>query len=203
MQQLHLSYPSGAVCLSVLEELTRQILQKEAMVRVSERGTNEKGFLTLWIIWATMAGSLLVYVLLCHQFGEGIRPNGSHDLPMGLIRNILFVVTLVTLFLTRFIRKRMLEGRFGGSGAGLFKTGAASSQPSPFAHYMTVIIVSLALCESIGVYGLALFLLGDSFRTLHVFIGISALAMYFYRPKREEFETLALAMQTQEMPPPL
>ena len=152
MQQLHLSYPSGAVCLSVLEELTRQILKKEAMVRVSERGTNEKGFLTLWIIWATMAGSLLVYVLLCHQFGEGIRPNGSHDLPMGFIRNILFVVTLVTLFLTRFIRKRMLEGRFGGSGAGLFKTGAASSQPSPFAHYVTVIIVSLALCESIGVF---------------------------------------------------
>ena len=172
-------------------------------MEVAERGTNEKGFLTLWIVWATMAGTLLVYVLLCHQFGEEIRPNGSHDLPMGLIRNILFVVTLVTLFLTRFIRKRMLEGRFGGSGAGLFKTGAASSQPSPFAHYMTVIIVSLALCESIGIYGLVLFLLGDSFRTLHVFIGISALAMYVYRPKREEFETLALAMQTQEMPPPL
>jgi hypothetical protein len=172
-------------------------------VEVAERGTNEKGLRTLWIIWAAMVGSLLVYVFLCHQFGEEIRGRGSHDLPVGLIRNILSVVTLVTLFLTRFIRKCMLEGRFGGSGAGFFKIGAASIQPSPFAHYMTVIIVSLALCESIGIYGLVLFFLGDSFRTLHVFIGISALAMYFYRPKREEFETLALAMQTQEMPPPL
>jgi hypothetical protein len=171
-------------------------------VEVAERGTNEKGFLTLWIIWVAMAGSLLVYVFLCHQFGEGIKPTGSHYLPLGLIRNILTVVSLVTLFLSHFIRKRMLEGRFGGSGFGQFKTGAASSQPSPFAHYMAVIIVSLALCESIGIYGLVLFLLGDSFRTLHVFIGISALAMYFYRPKRQEFETMALAMQTQETPPP-
>jgi hypothetical protein len=171
-------------------------------VEVAERGTNEKGFLTLWIIWAAMAGSLLAYVFMCHQFGEDIRRTGSHDFPLGLIRNILSVVALVTLFLTHFIRKRMLEGRFGGPGVGLFKTGATSNQPSPFAHYITVIIVSLALCESIGIYGLALFLLGDSLRTLHVFIGISALAMYFYRPKRQEFETMALAMQTQETPPP-
>ncbi|UCH08184.1 MAG: hypothetical protein JSV55_04120 [Deltaproteobacteria bacterium] len=170
-------------------------------MEVAERVTNEKGLRTLWIIWAAMAGSLLVYVFLCHQFGEEIRPTGSHDLPLGLIRNILCIVTIVTLFLAHFIRKRMLEGRLGGSGAGLFEPGATSSQPSPFAHYITVIIVSLALCESIGIYGLALFLLGDSFRTLHVFIGISALAMYFYRPKRQEFETLALAMQTKEMPP--
>jgi hypothetical protein len=53
-----------------------------------------------------------------------------------------------------------------------------------------------------GVFGFVPFMLGDSLRTAHVFIGISALAMYFYRPKREEFETLALAMQTRETPPP-
>ena len=171
-------------------------------MEVAERGTNEKGLWTLWIIWAAMVGSLLVYVFLCHQFGEEIRGNGSHDLPVGLIRNILSVVTIVILFLTHFIRKRMLEGRLGSSGAGLFKPGAASNQPSLLIHYTTAVIVSLVLCDSIGLFGLVLFFLGDSFRTLHVFIGISALAMCFYRPKREEFETLALTMQTQETPPP-
>jgi hypothetical protein len=135
-----------------------------------------------------MLGSLLVYVFLCHQFGEEIGRTGSHDLPVGLIRNILSIVTIVTLFLTRFIRKRMLEGRLGGSEAGLFKPATASSQPSVLIHYTTAVIVSLVLC--------------DSFRTFHVFIGISALAMYFYRPEREEFETLALAMQTHETAPP-
>jgi heme/copper-type cytochrome/quinol oxidase subunit 3 len=172
-------------------------------VEVAERGTNEKGLRTLWIIWAAMAGSLLVYVFLCHQFGEEIRGRGSHDLPVGLIRNILSVVTIVTLFLTHFIRKRMLEGPLGSPGAGPFKPATASSQPSVLIYYTTAVIVSLVLCDSIGIYGLVLFFLGDSFRTLHVFIGISALAMYFYRPQREEFETLALAMQTQKTPPPL
>ena len=172
------------------------------MVEVAERGTNERGLQTLWIIWAAMLGSLLVYVFLCHQFGEGIRRTESHDLPLGLIRNILSVVALVTLFLTHFIRKRMLAGRFGSSGAGLFKPGAVSNQPSLLVHYTTAVIVSLALCDSVGLFGLVLFMLGDSFRTLHIFIGISALAMYFYRPKREELETLAIAMQTKDTPPP-
>ena len=35
----------------------------------------------------------------------------------------------------------------------------------------------------------------DTFQTLHIFIGIAALGMVFYRPKREELETLVLAMQ--------
>jgi len=53
-------------------------------------------------------------------------------------------------------------------------------------------VISLALSESIGLYGFVLFLLGDGFRTLYIFVGISALALFFYRPKREEIETLAL-----------
>ena len=39
--------------------------------------------------------------------------------------------------------------------------------------------------------GFVLFLLGAGFQTLYTFIGISALAMVFYRPKREEMEQLA------------
>ena len=173
------------------------------MVEVAERGTNERGLRTLWIIWAAMVGSLLMYVFICHQFGEDIRRTASHDLPLDLIRNILSVVALVTLFLAHFIRKRMLAGQLGSSGAGLFRSGPASNQPSLLVHYTAAVIVSLALSESIGIFGLVLFVLGDSFRTLHIFIGISALAMYFYRPKREELATMAIAMQTEETPSPL
>ena len=172
------------------------------MADVAERSTNEKGLQTLWIIWAAMVGSLLVYLFLCHQFSEDIRQAGSYDIPLGLIRNILYVAALVTLFLANFIRKRMLARPFATSGAGLFEPGAVSNKPSLLAHYTTVVIVSLALCDSIGLFGLVLFMLGDSFRTLHIFIGISALAMYFYRPKREEIETVAIAMQTKDTPPP-
>lgn len=82
------------------------------------------------------------------------------------------------------------------------KSSLRSDQPSFLAKYTTAVIVSLVLSESIGIYGFVLFLLGDDFRTLYIFIGISALAMFFYRPKREELETLAIAMQSGEWQAP-
>jgi hypothetical protein len=67
-----------------------------------------------------------------------------------------------------------------------------SAQSSSIGKYAVAMVVSLALSESIGVYGLVLFFLGESFRTLYIFIGISALAIFLYRPKREELESLAM-----------
>ena len=55
-------------------------------------------------------------------------------------------------------------------------------------------IVSLALSEFIGIMGLVLFFLGDNFQVLYTFMAISAIAMLFYRPKRQELETLNIAM---------
>ena len=74
---------------------------------------------------------------------------------------------------------------------------ASTSQPSPqdleriYAKYTTAIIISLALCESVGIYGLILFFLGGSFQTMYTFMIISAAGMFYYRPKREEIEALS------------
>jgi hypothetical protein len=70
---------------------------------------------------------------------------------------------------------------------------------APFVgKYTTFVIVSLALSESIGIYGFVLFLLGDSFQTLYTFIAVSALAMIFYRPKRKELEKLAMTYRKRD-----
>ena len=53
--------------------------------------------------------------------------------------------------------------------------------------------VSLALSEFIGIMGLVLFFLGDNFQVLYTFMAISTIAMFLYRPKREELETLVMA----------
>ena len=55
--------------------------------------------------------------------------------------------------------------------------------------------LSLAISESIGVHGFVLFLLGGDFKTLYIFIFISAIAMLVYRPKVEELGQLAIAMK--------
>ena len=77
-----------------------------------------------------------------------------------------------------------------------------SDQPRALARYTTAVIISLALSECIGIYGLVLFLLGDEYQTLYIFIGAAAAAMFYFRPKREELVDLSMAMHGGEMQPP-
>jgi len=162
------------------------------MVGVSERGANEERLLTFWIMWAGFFASLFFYVLICHLAADEIRLTASPNIPLDLIRNLLYGVSICTLLLTPFLRKFMLAKRSGGSGPTSLKSQLNSNQSSPISKYATAMVVSLAFSESIGVYGFLLFLLGDSFRTLYIFVGISVIGMFFYRPKREELETLAM-----------
>ena len=167
------------------------------METLAEKDPYQRGLLTLWIIWAAVVASLLAYVFIGILFGEEIRHTESTDLPVAVIRNLLYVVMAVILFLTHFLRKLMLSGKFSNTVGESFETGAGSNQPSFMGQYTIVTVVSLALFESIGIFGFVLFLLGGSIQTLYIFVGISALAMYFYRPKREEIERLASAMRSQ------
>lgn len=165
-----------------------------------ERGANEQQFLTIRIIWVGLSASLFIYLFICHVLGDEVRRTVGPNFPLDLMRNILYGVAIFTLFLTHFLRKFMLTGRSAGSEPMSSESPSLSNQPLFLGKYTTAMIVSLALSESIGIYGLVLFLLGDSFQTLYIFISISALAMFFYRPKREDLETLAIAMQTKEAP---
>jgi hypothetical protein len=56
------------------------------------------------------------------------------------------------------------------------------------AVYTKATVITLALAESIGIFGLVLFFLGDSFQVLYLFIAVSAAVMFYYRPKRDELE---------------
>lgn len=165
------------------------------MVEAQERDAIAKGMQTLWVIWAAMLGSLLIYILLCYQLGEGFKASSGPELPISLLRKILFGVAAVELIMTYYLRRFMLKGRSSAAGAHIVRGSATMHQPPFVGHYTSVVIVSLAFSESIGIYGLVLFLLGGGFKTLYTFIGISALAMVFYRPKREEMERLAKTYQ--------
>lgn len=169
------------------------------MMDTTESELIEKGMRTLWLIWAAMLGSLCIYVFICHQFGDKIRVNGGSNLTIGTLKNILYLVVIVTLLITYFLRKFMLSGQFGQSASKIHNL-TFPANPAPFLpRYTTALILSQALSESIGIYGLVLFLLGDSYQTLYTFIGISALAMFYYRPKTEEIEKLAMTMKSEQM----
>ncbi len=165
------------------------------MLEETDRVALEKGVRILWIIWAAMLGLLFIYVFVCHQIGEEIKGNTSPDFPIVLLKNILYGAVIVTLLLTHFLRRFMLTGQFSSSEGKPLKPASISDQPSLLAKYTIAVFISLALCESIGIYGLVLFFLGDDIQTLYIFITISALSMFYYRPKMEELERVALIMK--------
>ena len=160
-------------------------------MEAQEKDAIDKGMQTLRVIWAAMLGSLLIYVIICHQLGEGLLGAEGNGLSIDLLRKIFFGVAAAELIMTYYLRRYMLKGRSSVAGINTSRGSSTLNQPPFVGHYISVVIISLAFSESIGIYGFVLFLLGDSFQTFYTFIGISALAMVFYRPKREELERLA------------
>ncbi|MDB9823022.1 hypothetical protein OAC89_04900 [Deltaproteobacteria bacterium] len=167
------------------------------MLAEDEKKVIEKGLLTLWIIWAAIMVSLFIYVFICHQFGNEIRGGMNQDIPLPLFRNIFYAIALITLFAAHFFKRFMLAVKSSSALAKALKPAPNAEQSPLLAKYSTALIVSLALSESIGIYGFVLFLLGDGMQTLYTFIVISALSIYYHRPKREELEALAIAMKTE------
>jgi hypothetical protein len=54
-------------------------------------------------------------------------------------------------------------------------------------RYLLTVIVSMTLMESIGTFGFVLFMLGDGNNNLIILTGMSALGLYLYRPKVDEY----------------
>ena len=159
------------------------------MVDISGKEQYEKQLQVMWIIWTAMLGALVVYVLICLLGGDVIR-GPAISFPLDLVRDILYGIAILTLILTHFLRNFMLGGRSGNSEPMSSQPPSPSDQSAVVGKYLTAMIVSLALSESIGIYGLVLFLLGADLRTVFIFNAIAALAMFIYRPKREELERL-------------
>ena len=102
-----------------------------------------------------------------------------------LIRTLLYIVAITTFPVMKFMRHVLLR---------LNQT--AKGNKTAKSRYFRTIFVSMTVAVSIGLYGFAMFVLGDSFNTLYIFIMLSALAMYLYRPKIEEYQAIIESIAT-------
>ncbi len=144
-----------------------------------------------WIILGVMLVMLAALLIVCLILGEQIQ----QPLPEAqrvLIRTIFYVVAIITFPLTNLIRYIQLR----------------LNQTMPFSHgtvneakrrYLVTIIVSMSLIESVGVFGLVMFILGDNVNTLYIFTGLSALGLFLYRPKVEEYARIVDGLTTENL----
>jgi len=136
-----------------------------------------------WLVVGFMATLLLGYIAFCHtpQSAALQQPLPEHQ--RILLRTILYIAAIVTMPVTNLIRHIQLR---------LNQT--MPGDKSAKSRYLLTVIVSMTLIESIGAYGLIMYLLGDGYNTLYIFTIVSALGMFLYRPKVDEYERIVAAL---------
>lgn len=132
------------------------------------------------IMWGSMLFSLLVYFLISlgqiNIFNIVLNKELSDK-----IRPILYVISIITLIATRFIRKLWLK-----------KGPVSPLAPNPeIARYRGAMVISLSLSEAIGVYGVILYAMGKNKTDLYLLLLVAVAAMIMYRPKKGEIINLA------------
>jgi hypothetical protein len=144
-----------------------------------------------WAIQVIMLTSLAAFLIVCITFGDQIQNPMPEDQRV-LIRTILYVVAIVSFPMTNLIRHIQLR---------LNQTMPNShSAPEVEAkkRYLVTVIVSMSLIESVGIFGFFMFISGDNFNTLFIFTGLSALGMFLYRPKLDEYSRIVEALTAQK-----
>jgi hypothetical protein len=165
------------------------------MLSETAKNSTEKGFMTLRILWGAILASLFIYLVIAHLLGGEVRQRAGATVSVPLFRNVLIVIGIIEILIIRFLRKRMLSK---DALLKLRERRGPSDQMPIVAQYTTVVVISAALAESIGIYGLLLYFLGADIQTFYVFLAVSAALLIFYRPKKEELATLVLQTEARE-----
>lgn len=143
-----------------------------------------KGYRLAALIGALMIGSLLVYAVIAELIKESNAPfRGFAQMPdIALLRYALLAVAAVEFIVIPVLTRAML------SGAVPPRSASGQQHLPEIKRLISSAIVTYALCESVAIYGLVLFLLNGDSSDLYLFIALSALFFAVYFPKYSRWE---------------
>lgn len=151
----------------------------------SEDRLHKTYFITI-VIGVAMIGSLFVYAGVVEYFkrsGESFgRYSGSRD--VTILRYALISAALAEFFLIRIVSKLILAGKLTTDRADYRPV----DQPWLIQRLSTAAIVVYALCESIGIFGLVLFLIGGSSLDFYIFFFMALASFIIYFPRYRAWE---------------
>lgn len=162
------------------------------MVNPVEREPLKSGLMLPWIVVGMMLTMLAAYIIVCHTLGEQLQ----QPLPEAqrvLIRTVFYAVAIVTFPVTNLIRHIQLRLNQTMPCPPATHDAVATAK----SRYLATVIVSMALVEVVGIFGLVMFVFGDGFNTLYIFTGLSALGLFLYRPKVDEYSEIIDAISAQ------
>ncbi|WP_349431844.1 hypothetical protein Q9L42_002680 [Methylomarinum sp. Ch1-1] len=141
-----------------------------------------------WMIVIAMLLTVVVYVFACHYYGQQMQI-GVEESQRVLIRTILYVIAIVTFpfaTLLRHILLRLNQTMPGDTPAGK--------------RYLVTVVITQAMMETVAIFGLVMFMLGDDYNTLYIFSTMAVLGVFLHRPKMEEYRGIVRALSGKELP---
>lgn len=145
------------------------------------------GWKIILLVWGSILISLGIYLFVCIMIEKDLQKTVGSDFPLETFKYILLGISFFTLIAVRFLRKFLL--RPGSSGR------TSPGQHPAVGRYMIATVIISALLESIGIYGLVIFLMVQDHMALYQFLIISAAGMIYHRPRKEELFNLAAQMK--------
>ena len=151
------------------------------------------GMFKVWTVWIAMFLTLVLALIFAVLLGGDIEQR-HHPRHINQITQILYGVSVVGLGLAYFIRKYMLHR--ASSKPLPENTNNTPGQISPYiSRYKPAVVVSLAIAESIAAFGLTIFFMAGNLTPFLIFLAISLVGLFLYRPKFEEVEKMVISIK--------
>lgn len=149
---------------------------------------------TLYVIWLALVMSLFVYLGLGVYLEDKVFVSMSGQ-PFAIFQKAMYALAPLTVLMSFFLRKVILAGKRCVAG-GTARPSISDRRRHPaVARYTIAMVVSLAMAESVGIYGFVLFLIGKNRSDLYVLMLVALALMLLYRPRREQVLDLAERLQ--------
>ena len=142
----------------------------------------QKDLFIPWLIWSALVIALITITLMAHFNGDQYRLNPPNN-SLVFLRTVFYGLAIITFPITNFIRHIMVRLNHTMPGDKTAKS-----------RYQFTTLISMLAADSIGFYGIALYLWGDPINTLYIFSLLSGLAFFLYRPKQDEFHSIQEAL---------
>jgi F0F1-type ATP synthase membrane subunit c/vacuolar-type H+-ATPase subunit K len=151
------------------------VVETEGM-RMDERHVEElkRVYRLATIIGIAMISSLFIYVFVVEFIKVNVNININLPSSMAdFLRYLFFAIAIVEFLLIRFLRSHMISG---------------PSSPAKIQKLFSMAVITYALCESVAIYGLILFLIGGRRFDFYSLMILSLIFFAIYFPRYAQWE---------------
>jgi len=145
-----------------------------------------KSDLTLhWIIVGMMLCLLIAYNIICHFFAAEIQIEMAEEQRV-FIRTVFYIIAIILFPMVNLLRHILLR----------LNQTMPGNNPAKNRYFMTI-TTTLVVIETVGIFGLIMFIFGDGYNTLYIFTTLGTLGIFLHRPRYEEYKQIIELLKLQ------